>query len=97
MISGEVLKYLNGFLIGERYEANYSDSSHFPLTMPSGWLGRQGSNLRMPIPKTGALPLGHAPPENGGTIRETVRRCNALKRAIFQPEIGLFRRGLQGR
>ena len=25
------------------------------------WLGRQDSNLRMPIPKTGALPLGHAP------------------------------------
>ena len=25
------------------------------------WLGRQDSNLRMPIPKTGALPLGDAP------------------------------------
>ena len=25
------------------------------------WLGRQDSNLRMPVPKTGALPLGHAP------------------------------------
>ena len=24
------------------------------------WLGRQDSNLRMPVPKTGALPLGHA-------------------------------------
>ena len=27
----------------------------------AGWLGRQDSNLRMPIPKTGALPLGYAP------------------------------------
>src|SRR4051794_31516771 len=26
-----------------------------------GWLGRQDSNLRMPVPKTGALPLGDAP------------------------------------
>ncbi len=50
----------------------------------SGWLGRQDSNLRMPIPKTGALPLGHAPPGNGGTIRETVRRRNALNRPIFE-------------
>lgn len=25
------------------------------------WLGRQGSNLRMPGPKPGALPLGHGP------------------------------------
>ena len=25
------------------------------------WLGRQGSNLRMPVPKTGALPLGDDP------------------------------------
>ena len=25
------------------------------------WLGRQDSNLRMPVPKTGALPLGDAP------------------------------------
>ena len=29
------------------------------------WLGRQDSNLRMPIPKTGALPLGHAPIRGG--------------------------------
>ena len=27
------------------------------------WLGRQDSNLRMPVPKTGALPLGDAPAE----------------------------------
>jgi hypothetical protein len=25
------------------------------------WLGRQDSNLRMLVPKTSALPLGHAP------------------------------------
>ncbi len=25
------------------------------------WLGWQDSNLRMPVPKTGALPLGYTP------------------------------------
>ena len=25
------------------------------------WLGRRDSNPRIPVPKTGALPLGHAP------------------------------------
>lgn len=25
------------------------------------WLGREDSNLRVPVPKTGALPLGYAP------------------------------------
>ena len=30
-------------------------------TRADSWLGRQDSNLRMPIPKTGALPLGDAP------------------------------------
>jgi hypothetical protein len=29
------------------------------------WLGRQDSNLRMPVPKTGALPLGDAPAAGG--------------------------------
>lgn len=34
------------------------------------WLGREDSNLRMPIPKTGALPLGDAPTlENTGQGR----------------------------
>jgi hypothetical protein len=28
---------------------------------PLNWLGRQDSNLRMPVPKTSALPLGYAP------------------------------------
>src|SRR6185312_7250480 len=38
---------------------------HRPLRIRRGefrnWLGRQDSNLRMPVPKTGALPLGYAP------------------------------------
>lgn len=29
--------------------------------MFANWLGREDSNLRMPDPKTGALPLGYAP------------------------------------
>jgi hypothetical protein len=31
------------------------------MAMRSIWLGRRDSNPRMPVPKTGALPLGHAP------------------------------------
>src|SRR5882724_1231616 len=46
------------------------------------WLGREDSNLRMPVPKTGALPLGYAPisdPElkerkNGISHEPTARR-----------------------
>ena len=33
------------------------------LSMVNGWLGREGSNLRMPESKSGALPLGDAPKE----------------------------------
>src|SRR5687767_14308330 len=29
------------------------------------WLGRKDSNLRIPAPKAGALPLGHAPTPRG--------------------------------
>ena len=32
-----------------------------PTLNELSWLGRQDSNLRMPVPKTGALPLGDAP------------------------------------
>ena len=34
MISGDVLKYRNGFLIRECYETVISGSSEFPLTLP---------------------------------------------------------------
>ena len=40
------------------------------------WLGRQDSNLRMPVPKTGALPLGDAP-----TARASNCDASAGKRA----------------
>ena len=32
-----------------------------PQLIMAFWLGREDSNLRMPVPKTGALPLGYAP------------------------------------
>ena len=35
------------------------------------WLGRQDSNLGMPIPKTGALPLGDAPTSRRIYINES--------------------------
>jgi hypothetical protein len=41
MISGDVLKYLNGFFILGRYEAALADSRQFPLTMPCRPLGRR--------------------------------------------------------
>src|SRR4029078_4117612 len=44
------------------------------------WLGRQDSNLRMPVPKTGALPLGDAP---AGV------RANARGGAAYSPSLPL--------
>ena len=38
MISGDVLKYRNGFLIEGRYETRLTGSSRFPLTMPSDYI-----------------------------------------------------------
>jgi len=34
MISGDVLKYRNGFFIPERYETRLADSNNFALTLP---------------------------------------------------------------
>ena len=46
------------------------------------WLGRQDSNLRMPIPKTGALPLGYAPANGPEDMRiEAVQRLVKLSLA----------------
>jgi len=39
MISGDVLKYRNGFLIHRRYETRRADSSQFTLTPPFDDLG----------------------------------------------------------
>ena len=53
-------------------------SAAYALTRPQveGWLGRQDSNLRMPIPKNGALPLGYAPPTGPEDIRiEAEEQC----------------------
>lgn len=44
------------------------------LTNCHEWLGWQDSNLRMPIPKTGALPLGHTP------MNEPIRAENYITR-----------------
>gem|GEM_PF-3259381 len=37
------------------------------------WLGWQDSNLRMPVPKTGALPLGYTPSAEGAHKRGSLR------------------------
>ena len=55
------------------------------------WLGRQDSNLRMPVPKTGALPLGDAPADVGGALSprpivgKRVRRRSRSSRADRGP------------
>lgn len=38
-----------------------NEEKELEMLLRSIWLGRQDSNLRMPVPKTGALPLGDAP------------------------------------
>ena len=43
--------------ISNLYETKY----YLSFLNVKNWLGRQDSNLRMPTPKTGALPLGDAP------------------------------------
>ena len=45
MISGEVLKYRNGFLIEGRYETPLTRSSRFPLTLPAERLTRDKDEL----------------------------------------------------
>ncbi len=54
---------------------------HRPARLPARspdpencWLGRQDSNLRMPVPKTGALPLGDAP-AGGALLAERAGRA----------------------
>ena len=41
--------------------ASFSDTADHAGSMLKSWLGREGSNLRMPESKSGALPLGDAP------------------------------------
>lgn len=52
------------FLVGIPMVSHRERMRGQPLLNSPGfrcWLGRQDSNLRMPVPKTGALPLGDAP------------------------------------
>ena len=43
------------------YSLNFPFDRFEDVAKTKKWLGRQDSNLGMPIPKTGALPLGYAP------------------------------------
>src|SRR5947209_10313910 len=59
------------------------------LKLSKCWLGRQDSNLRMPVPKTGALPLGDAPaggPMCGRGAAYT-RECAQRKRRAYDPPL----------
>src|SRR6266566_4037863 len=42
----------------------FTDSTGEYRDTRTGWLGREDSNLRLPESKSGALPLGYAPPWN---------------------------------
>lgn len=62
--NSEIENQLRSLWLGMRdsnfFEAKKSTVVSVDLVI-SAWLGRQGSNLRMLVPKTSALPLGHAP------------------------------------
>ena len=58
------------------YRYNPRKQREFSAGRPSGervgsggWLGREDSNLRYTVPKTVALPLGHAPSDAGSSGR----------------------------
>src|SRR5437870_3142494 len=57
------------------------------------WLGRKDSNLRMPDPKTGALPLGDAPARAPAYCRLLFQEARPLGRAGIVSE-PLLTRGL---
>lgn len=73
-----------GWTIGvvELDPALFDDNSPGRVWIKMEWLGRQDSNLRMPIPKTGALPLGHAP--CAGRKARTVIRMLPLRNTGFK-------------
>jgi hypothetical protein len=45
----------------DKNHPNNRGKSKIIKLLRSIWLGRRDSNPRMPVPKTGALPLGHSP------------------------------------
>ncbi len=47
------------------------------------WLGREDSNLRMPVPKTGALPLGYAPLHANVCVGFNLRRLHFNSFAVL--------------
>lgn len=47
--------------VAESFLEPNDSSISLPGVVLQIWLGRRGSNSRMPGPKPGALPLGHAP------------------------------------
>ena len=56
-----------------------------------GWLGREGSNLRMGESKSTALPLGYAPmASNGQTTDQLPRRSRLRWRPVFRLEAASF-------
>ena len=48
-------------MVGKKSEPNVHPKDYFVKKRLKKWLGREDSNLRMPAPKAGALPLGDAP------------------------------------
>ncbi len=57
------------------------------------WLGWQDSNLRMPVPKTGALPLGDTPaalPDVDQEVRPYSRRKSDGNRAFAEKSVDMM-------
>lgn len=60
------LMFSNLKLNGEKLHVELKEPFYNIAKLPNqpDWLGRKDSNLRMPGPKPGALPLGYAPTKN---------------------------------
>ena len=69
---------------------DYEDSAEWPICQlllikmrkDKSWLGREGSNLRMPESKSGALPLGDAPTARR-SIAASFQESNHLLRGVL--------------
>jgi hypothetical protein len=66
-------------------ENGLSQTLNFLFANRLSWLGREGSNLRMAVPKTAALPLGDAPTVTATLYRRKERHHNRKRRGAQQP------------
>ena len=78
----------------EDFQFSETCRSHDRCECNENWLGRKDSNLRIPAPKAGALPLGHAPTPDAAPRHAALTSCGNL----YEPSAwsGLERRPQPG-